>query len=99
MDLAFGVAVGSSTQIALFVIPVMVLVSWGMDKGLDLFFGNFETVITFTSSLIVSHVVGDGESNWLEGVMLLFAYFIICLSFFFYHSEHVAAVVVTRPVI
>ena len=66
MDLAFGVALGSSTQIALFVIPVMVLVSWGMDKGLDLFFGNFETVITFTSSLIVSHVVGDGESNWLE---------------------------------
>jgi len=84
MDLAFGVALGSSTQIALFVIPLMVLVSWAMGKSLDLFFGNFETAVMFMSSLIVSHVVGDGESNWLEGVMLLFAYAIICFAFFFY---------------
>ena len=84
MDLAFGVALGSSTQIALFVIPVMVLVAWGMDKPLDLFFGQFETAIIFLSSLIVSHIVGDDETNWLEGVMLLFAYSIICFAFFFY---------------
>merc|ERR1719305_1302918 len=64
MDLAFGVALGSSTQIALFVIPVMVLVSWGMEKPLDLFFGSFETAVIFMAALIVSHVVADGESNW-----------------------------------
>ena len=83
-SISIGIAVGSSTQIALFVIPVMVLVAWGMDKPLDLFFGQFETAIIFLSSLIVSHIVGDGETNWLEGVMLLFAYSIICFAFFFY---------------
>ena len=77
-------ALGSSTQIALFVIPMMVLISWGMGKDLDLFFGNFETAVMFISTIIVSHVVGDGESNWLEGVMLLFVYAIICFAFFFY---------------
>ena len=87
MDLAFGVALGSSTQIALFVIPFMVLVAWGMDKPLDLFFGSFETAVIFMAALIVSHVVADGESNWLEGVMLLVAYCIICFAFFFYTPD------------
>ena len=91
MDLAFGVALGSSTQIALFVIPVMVWVAWAMDKPLDLLFGNFETSIIFLSSLLVSHIVSDGETNWLEGVMLLFAYMIICFAFFFYEPVHVEA--------
>jgi len=85
--LAFGVALGSSTQIALFVIPFMVLVAWGMDKPLDLFFGSFETAVIFMAALIVSHVVADGESNWLEGVMLLVAYCIICVAFFFYTPD------------
>jgi len=86
MDLAFGVALGSSTQIALFVIPVMVLLGWFVSQPLDLFFGVYETVITFLSALIVSHVVADGETNWLEGVMLLMSYLIICFSFVFYDS-------------
>jgi Ca2+:H+ antiporter len=85
MDLSFGVALGSSTQIALFVIPVMVMIGWAIGQPLDLFFGTFETVITFLSALIVSHVVNDGETNWLEGAMLLFAYAIICFAFFFYN--------------
>lgn len=87
MDLAFGVALGSSTQIALFVIPVMVILGWIIDQPMDLYFGVYETVITFLSALIVSHVVGDGETNWLEGAMLLFTYFIICFAFFFYHHD------------
>jgi len=86
MDLSFGVALGSSTQIALFVIPLLVLLGWAIDQPLDLYFGVYETVIVFLSTLIVSQVVADGETNWLEGIMLIFAYLIICLSFFFYHS-------------
>ena len=87
MDLAFGVALGSSTQIALFVIPAMVIIGWVVDQPLDLYFGVYETVITFLSTAVVSHLVADGETNWLEGMMLLFAYAIICYAFFFYHSE------------
>jgi len=84
MDVALGVALGSSTQIALFVIPLMVIIGWAMDEPLDLRFGTFETCITFLSSLIVFFVVQNGETNWLEGAMLLFAYGIICFAFFFF---------------
>lgn len=87
MDLAFGVALGSSTQIALFVVPVMVILAWINDQPLDLYFGTFPTVITFLSSLVVFFVVQNGETNWLEGVMLLFAYLIICTSFFYYDAD------------
>ena len=87
MDLAFGVALGSSTQIALFVVPLMVIIGWAIDQPLTLVFGVYETIITFLSVLIVSHIVSDGETNWLEGTMLLFTYFIICFAFFFYHHQ------------
>ena len=80
MDLAFGVALGSSTQIALFVIPAMVLLALPMGQPLDLFFGVFETAVVFLSGSIVSLVVADGETNWLEGVMLLVTYVIICFA-------------------
>ena len=64
----------------------MVLLAIPMGQPLDLFFGVFETVIIFLSGLIVAHVVGDGETNWLEGVMLLMSYAIICFAFFFYED-------------
>mmetsp|Transcript_36944 Transcript_36944/g.61244 ORF Transcript_36944/g.61244 Transcript_36944/m.61244 type:complete len:486 (-) Transcript_36944:439-1896(-) len=83
MDLAFGVALGSSTQIALFVVPLMVLLGWPMGQPLDLYFGLFETAVTFLSGLIVSLIVAGGETNWLEGVMLLFSYGLISFAFFF----------------
>ena len=67
MDLAFGVALGSSTQIALFVLPLMVMIGWAIDQPLDLYFGTFETATTFLSSLIVFFVVQNGQTNWLEG--------------------------------
>ena len=51
MDLALGVALGSSTQIALFVIPLMVLIGWAIGQPLDLFFGTFETSVTFLSTV------------------------------------------------
>ena len=56
-------------------------------RPLDLMFGLFETGITFLSALIVSGVVADGETNWLEGSMLLFSYVIVCMAFFFYNSD------------
>ena len=87
MDVAFGVALGSSTQIALFVIPVMVLMGAAMGEPLDLFFGPFETAITFLCSLLVFFIVQNGETNWLEGAMLLFSYGIICFAFFFYEPN------------
>ena len=80
MDLAFGVALGSSTQIALFAVPLMVLVAIPLGQPLSLDFGPFETAMIFLSALIVSQIVEDGETNWLEGAMLLAAYLIVCLA-------------------
>ncbi|EMG49825.1 VCX1 Vacuolar calcium ion transporter [Candida maltosa Xu316] len=84
MDLAIGVAIGSSLQIAIFVTPFMVLVGWIIDVPMSLYFSTFETAILFVSVFICNLVILDGESNWLEGAMLLSTYLIIALAFFYY---------------
>lgn len=84
MDLAIGVAVGSSLQIAVFVTPFMVLVGWAIDVPMSLYFSTFETAILFVSMFITNLVILDGESNWLEGAMLLSTYLIVAVAFFYY---------------
>ncbi|GME66859.1 unnamed protein product [[Candida] boidinii] len=84
MDLAIGVAIGSSLQIALFVTPFLVLIGWVSDIPMSLFFSNYETAVMFTAVLITNYLILDGESNWLEGVMLLSTYLIIAISFYYY---------------
>ena len=74
MDLAIGVAVGSSIQIALFVTPFVVLLGWAMGKDMSLYFTLFETVSLFVSAFIVNFLVLDGRSNYLEGALLCCAY-------------------------
>jgi len=69
-DLAMSVAVGSCIQIALFVIPVLVLVAWGMGKPLTLLFDPLETVVLFFSVLLVKFSVEDGKSHWMSGIAL-----------------------------
>jgi Ca2+:H+ antiporter len=84
MDLAIGVAVGSSLQIAIFVTPFMVLIGWAIDVPMSLYFSTFETAILFVSVFISNLVILDGELNWLEGAMLLSTYLIVALAFFYY---------------
>ncbi|KAF9095627.1 hypothetical protein BGX29_008948 [Mortierella sp. GBA35] len=86
MDLAIGVAIGSSMQIALFVSPLMVIIGWAIgtkETEMNLFFGTFETSVMFISVLIVNYLIQDGESNWLEGIMLLSTYVIIAIAIYF----------------
>jgi len=82
MDVAFGIAVGSSTQIALFVAPVLVLCSLFMDKQMDLVFSPPEVMAVIISVLVVGQISQDGESHWLEGVQLLSVYMILAFVFF-----------------
>ncbi|TAQ86113.1 hypothetical protein B7494_g5562 [Chlorociboria aeruginascens] len=84
MDLAVGIAVGSSIQIALFVTPFIVLLGWCMDKEMTLYFTLFETVCLFVSAFIVNFLVLDGRTNYLEGALLIAAYVIIAVAAFFY---------------
>ena len=82
MDLAFNIAVGSSLQIALLVAPALVFVSYLFGKPLDLLFTTFEIAAVVLSIGIVNLIAIDGESNWMEGVMLLAVYSILGLAFF-----------------
>ncbi|KAL2274853.1 hypothetical protein FJTKL_02679 [Diaporthe vaccinii] len=79
---AMGVAVGSSVQIALLVTPFLVLLGWAIDRPMDFQFETFETVSFFISVLVVTYVVQDGKSNYLEGAMLFGLYVIIALAFY-----------------
>ncbi|KAH8890475.1 calcium/proton exchanger [Thozetella sp. PMI_491] len=87
MDLAIGVALGSSIQIAIFVTPLVVILGWIMGKNMSLFFTLFETVCLFVSAFIVNFLVLDGRSNYLEGALLCSAYIIIAVAAFFYPNE------------
>ncbi|OTB09519.1 hypothetical protein M426DRAFT_80754 [Hypoxylon sp. CI-4A] len=88
MDLAMGVAIGSSIQIALFVTPFLVVLGWIMDREMDLHFETFETVSFALAVLVVIYTVQDGKSNYLEGAMLMALYIIIALAFFVTPSQY-----------
>ncbi|KAI0256859.1 Calcium/proton exchanger [Lactifluus subvellereus] len=81
MELTIGICVGSSIQIATFVIPLLVVIGWISGHELTLFFDDFETVAFFVSVLLVNLLVQDGKSNYMEGLMLIALYLVIALAF------------------
>jgi Ca2+:H+ antiporter len=83
MELSLAVSLGSSLQIALFVAPVLVFISLLFGQPLLLVFNSFELVALIAASIIAAFIALDGESNWLEGAMLLGLYIIIAIAFFF----------------
>jgi Ca2+:H+ antiporter len=83
MDLAIGIAVGSSLQIALLVAPVLVFASYFLGSPLDLIFTPFEVAAVTISVLILGFVAMDGESHWMEGIMLMGVYLMLAIAFYF----------------
>ena len=84
MDVAIGIAVGSSTQIALFVAPVLVFLSYAIAPApMDLLFTVFELVAVGLAVLTITFIAHDGETHWMEGVQLLAVYAILVLGFYF----------------
>ncbi|MFB2835204.1 calcium/proton exchanger [Floridanema evergladense] len=84
MDLSVSVAVGSSLQIALFVAPVLVLAGFVFGQPMDLDFNPFELVAVAVAVLIANSISSDGRSNWLEGTLLLAAYTVLGIAFYFH---------------
>lgn len=84
MDLAVGIAVGSSIQVALVVAPLLVFMGLLFGKPMDLAFTTMEVVSVALAVAVASSVMRDGESNWLEGAFLLIAYAAIAVAFFFF---------------
>lgn len=84
MDLAINIAVGSSIQIALFVAPVLVFLSYFVGpRPMDLVFSRLEVLAVALSVGVIALISLDGESNWMEGVQLLAVYVILAMAFFF----------------
>jgi len=83
MDLAINIAVGSSIQIALFVAPVLVFLSYAFGNPMDLRFTPFEVLAVAMAAGIVNLVAQDGESHWMEGVLLLAVYLVTGIAFYF----------------
>ncbi|HYP12994.1 MAG TPA: cation transporter, partial [Bryobacteraceae bacterium] len=92
MDLSLSIAIGSSIQIAAFVAPVLVLLSYVMGpRPMDLVFTSSEVLAVALAIAITGQIAGDGESNWLEGVQLLAVYVILGLVFYFLPEQPGAA--------
>jgi Ca2+:H+ antiporter len=83
VDTAIEIAIGSSTQIALFVGPLLVIISLLVGHPMNFFFTGFEIAVVGLSAAIVALIALDGRSNWLEGAQLAAAYVIIGLSAWF----------------
>ncbi|KAG0580034.1 hypothetical protein KC19_4G142700 [Ceratodon purpureus] len=82
LDLSLAVAIGSSTQISMLVIPVGVLLGWPMGVNMDLNFELFETAVLFISTIVVAFMLLEGTANYFKGVMLVLCYFVVGASFF-----------------
>ncbi|TKY86380.1 hypothetical protein EX895_004529 [Sporisorium graminicola] len=83
IQMASSIAIGSSIQIALFVIPLLVLIAWMGDKPLTLLFDPFATILLFLTVLIVNFAIADNRSNYLEGFVLIMVYLIVALTVWF----------------
>ncbi|CAE6401428.1 unnamed protein product [Rhizoctonia solani] len=81
LELTIGISVGSSIQIAAFVVPLLVIISWIMGKELTLYFADFETVALFVSVILVNLLIMDGKSNYMEGLMCCALYIVIAIAF------------------
>ncbi|TQV96512.1 hypothetical protein V2A60_003095 [Cordyceps javanica] len=89
MDLAIGVAVGSSMQVALFLIPLLVIIGWGLgNEYMDLSLDEFQVAVMFVAVLLTNYLIGDGKSHWLEGFLLICLYAIIATCSFFYPDDN-----------
>jgi Ca2+:H+ antiporter len=83
MDFSMAVSIGSSLQVALFVAPVLVLLGLLVNQPMDLVFAPLEVAAVAAAAGICALVSLDGESNWLEGALLMGVYLILAVSFFY----------------
>ncbi len=83
MDLALNIVTQASVQIALFVTPILVLLSFPLGHPLDLVFSTFEIMSVVLAVAIVAYLVLNGETNWFEGVQLLALYAMIAVAIYF----------------
>src|SRR5207245_4260137 len=83
LDLSIGIAAGSGTQVAIFVVPILVIAGIVINRPFNLVFTIYELAVVFLAALILNLIAHDGKSNWFEGIMLTAVYIMIAVGFFF----------------
>jgi Ca2+:H+ antiporter len=83
LDLSIGIAAGSGTQVAIFVVPILVIAGIVLNRPFNLVFTIYELAVVFLAALILNLIAHDGKSNWFEGIMLTAVYIMIAVGFFF----------------
>jgi len=83
MDLSLQICLGSSTQVALLVAPILVFVGVAMGVPMDLVFSPFEVLVLALATVTAAVLTLDGESHWFEGVQLLALYLMVGIAAFF----------------
>ncbi|XP_050205003.1 vacuolar cation/proton exchanger 5-like isoform X2 [Mercurialis annua] len=96
LDISLGVAIGSSTQISMFGIPILVIIGWITGHPMDLNFQLFETATLFITVIVVAFMLQEGTSNYFKGLMLIFCYLIVSASFFV-HMDPIPAADPPKP--
>jgi len=91
MDLAIGITVGASTQVALLVAPILVFAGFFLGQDMNLLFTRYEMWAVILAVFITRTLIYDGESTWLEGLMLVAIYFMLGIGFFHLPAELVNA--------
>jgi len=92
LDHSMNIAVGSSIQMALFVIPFMVVLGWILGKPLTLLFDPFLSIVLFLTVYAVSRMLQYGTSNWLKGMTLICMYIIVAFTIWYYPVSDPAGV-------
>ncbi|CAK9139947.1 unnamed protein product [Ilex paraguariensis] len=87
LDISLGVSLGSATQIAMFVVPLTVIVAWIIGIKMDLNFNLLETCSLAMSILITAFTLQDGTSHYLKGMVLMLCYIIISACFFVFRAQ------------
>ena len=83
VDISLEIAIGSSVQIAMLVTPILILYSFTLANPLIYIYDPFVVVAVITAIFLSLYVVQDGKTFWLEGALLVFAYIIFCVMFFY----------------
>jgi len=83
LDLSIGLAAGSGTQVAIFVVPILVIAGIFINRQFNLVFTIYELAVIFFGALILTLISHDGKGNWFEGIMLIAVYIIVAVGFFF----------------
>lgn len=84
MDLSLALTIGKCIQTALAVVPLTIIIAWGMGvEEMTLLFSGFEVAATFAAVLVVCHIIDGGTSDWLQGALLIQGFLVIAVASFF----------------